>query len=87
MPVADDRARFNNRRVAPYDDQDDRCRHRRNRRRRVHSDAQRAMIGIPVQRVHMRHLDHGQQGQQDQTQKSRYPKSAWLPAAPAEICL
>jgi hypothetical protein len=45
------------------------------------------MIGIPVQRVHMRHLDHGQQGQQDQTQKSRYPKSAWLPAAPAEICL
>jgi hypothetical protein len=46
------------------------------------------MVGITVQRVHMRHLDHGQQGQQGQAQKSGCPESAWLPAAnSAEICL
>jgi hypothetical protein len=46
------------------------------------------MIGILVQRVHMRYLNHGQQRQQEQAQKSGYPESAWLPAAnPAEICL
>jgi hypothetical protein len=62
MPVAGDRARLNNWRRAPNYDQDDRCRHHRNRRRRVHRNAQRAMVGIPVKWVHMRHLDHCQQG-------------------------
>jgi hypothetical protein len=46
------------------------------------------MVGIPVQRMHVRHLDHGQQRQQGQAQKSGCPESAWLPAAnPAKICL
>jgi hypothetical protein len=88
MPEADDCTRLDNRRWGPHSDQDDRGRHHRNRRGRVHCDAQRAMVGITVQRVHMRHLDHGQQGQQGQAQKSGCPESAWLPAAnSAEICL
>jgi hypothetical protein len=58
--------------------------HRRddsNRGSRLHRDAQRAMVGIRLQRVHMRHLDHNQQRQQGQTQQSRCPKSAGLLAA------
>jgi hypothetical protein len=39
------------------------------------------MVGIRLQRVHMRHLDHNQQRQQGQTQQSRCPKSAGLLAA------
>jgi hypothetical protein len=88
MPVADIRARLNNRRGSSHFDQDNRSRHHRNRRSRVHRDAQRAMVGIPVQRMHVRHLDHGQQRQQGQAKKSGCPESAWLPAAnPAKICL
>ena len=88
MPVADDRARLDNRRGAPHSDQDDCCCHHRNRHSRVHGNAQRAMVGIALQRVHVRHLDHGQQCQQNQTQQRGCPESAWLPAAaPAKICL
>jgi hypothetical protein len=54
----------------------------------MHRDAQRAMVCIPVQRVHMSRLDYGQHRQQRQAEKSGCPKSAWLPAAAsAEICL
>jgi hypothetical protein len=46
------------------------------------------MVGIALQRVHVRHLDHGQQRQQDQAQHRGCPESTWLPAAaPAIICL
>jgi hypothetical protein len=86
MPVANDRARLGNRRWVPDSDQDDCCRHYRDRRSRVHRDAQRAMVGILVQRVYVRHLDHGQYCQQGQTQKCGCPENAWLPAAnPAKI--
>jgi hypothetical protein len=37
-----------------------------NRCRRVHHDAQRAIVGICVERVNVRNLHHGQQRQQDQ---------------------
>jgi hypothetical protein len=88
MPVTDDRARLDNRRRSPHPDQDNRSRHHRNRRCRVHGDAQRTMVRIPVQRMHMRHLDHGQKRKQGQAQKSGCPESAWLPAVnSAEICL
>jgi hypothetical protein len=88
MPVADNRARLDNRRRAPHFDQDNRSRHHRNRRSGVHRDAQRTMVGIPVQRMHVRHLDHRQQRQQGQAQKSGCSESARLPAAnPAKICL
>jgi len=86
--VTDGHARLDIRRSAPYFDQDYGCRHHRNRRRRMHRDAQRAMVCIPVQRVHMSRLDYGQHRQQRQAEKSGCPKSAWLPAAAsAEICL
>jgi hypothetical protein len=46
------------------------------------------MVGVTLQRMHVRHLDYGQQRQQSQAQKSWCPQSAWLPAAyPAKICL
>jgi hypothetical protein len=46
------------------------------------------MVGILVQRVHVRHLDHSQHRQQGQTQKCGCSESVWLPAAnPAKICL
>jgi hypothetical protein len=60
MPVAGYRARLDNRRWCPHSDQDDRCRHHRNRHSRVHRDTQRAMIGIALQGMHVRYLDHGQ---------------------------
>jgi hypothetical protein len=33
---------------------------------RMHHDAQRAVIGVGVERMYVRHLDHRQQRQQDQ---------------------
>jgi hypothetical protein len=60
MPVTDNRARLNILRGSPHSDQNNRSRHHRNRRCRVHGDAQRTMVRIPIQWMHMRHLDHGQ---------------------------
>jgi hypothetical protein len=86
--VADNRARLDNRRRAPYFDQDNRGRHHCNRRSRVHRDAQRTMVRISIQRMHVRHLDPGQPRQQGQAQKSGCSESARLPAVnPAKICL
>ena len=60
----------------------------RDRRSRLHGDAQLAMVGVAVQRMHVRHLDHGQQRQQSQTQQSGSTESSWLPtAARAEMGL
>jgi hypothetical protein len=46
------------------------------------------MVGVALQRMHVRHLDHGQHRQQGQAQKSGCSESAWLPAVnPSKICL
>jgi hypothetical protein len=37
----------------------------RNRRRRMHGNAQRAMVGIRVDRMDVRHLRHGEQSEQN----------------------
>jgi hypothetical protein len=88
MPVADNRARLGNRCGTPHSDQDNRSRHHRNRRSRVHRNAQRAMVGVALQWMHVRHLDHGQKRQQGQAQNSGCSESAWLPVVnPAKICL
>jgi hypothetical protein len=88
MPVTDNCAGLGNRRRASHSDQYHRDRHHRNRRSRVHRNAQRAMVRIALQRMHVRHLGHGQQRQQGQAQKSGCPESTRLPAAiPAKICL
>jgi hypothetical protein len=65
--MSNNRARLNQRRGAPEADQDNRHREHRNRRGRLHGDAQRAVVGITFQRVHVRHLDHGQQRHQGET--------------------
>jgi hypothetical protein len=83
-----DRARLKNLWGGLNPDQHNHDRNGRNRRGRLHCDAQRAAVGISVGRMRVRNLGHGQQRQQGQAQQSRCPESAWLPAAaPAKICL
>jgi hypothetical protein len=83
MPVANHRARFGERRLASDTNQDDCGRGNRNRHRRMHGNAQRAVVGVALQRVHMRHLDDGEQSQQGQTHEHGRAESAWLPAVAA----
>ncbi|MGA2887237.1 MAG: hypothetical protein ABSE51_04245 [Terracidiphilus sp.] len=80
VPMPDDRPRLNERCGGPDSDQDNHRCHHRNGRSRVHRDAQRAMVGIRVERVCVRHLNQGQQREQGQTHQSRRPESAWLRA-------
>jgi hypothetical protein len=61
MPVADDRAHGQNRRLRADPDQDDHGRGHCDWRRRVHDDAQRAVVGIGIEGMEVRHLGHGQQ--------------------------
>ena len=57
--MADNCARLNQR-LRPSDpDKDDQGGYDRNRRGRVHRNAQLAMVGIRVDRMDMRHLDNG----------------------------
>lgn len=46
------------------------------------------MVGVAVERMHVRHLNHGQQRKQDNTQHGdpRQSEELWA-AFPAEICL
>ena len=88
MAVQDDRAHYKNRGRGLNLDEHNHCRDDGDRCSRLHRDAQRAMVGIRLQRVHVRHLDHSQKRQQNQTQHRGCPESAWLPAAaPTKICL
>jgi hypothetical protein len=80
MTMEDDRAHLDNRRGGPYLDQDHDGRRNRNGRGTLHHHAQRAMVGIAVERVHVHHLDHSQQRQQNQTQQGGRPKSLRLRA-------
>ena len=86
--MANDGPRLEDRRGGSDCDQDHHGRHDGNRRGRMQDDAQRAMVCIAFERMHVRHLGHGQQRQQGQTQQRSDRESAWLPAAvPAEMCL
>ena len=78
MTVADHNARFYNWRLGPDPDQEDNCRGHRNRRRRVHGNAELAMIGVGLQRMDVRHLDHGQQRQQGKTHYRDHRQSTQL---------
>jgi hypothetical protein len=83
-----DRARLKNPWRGLNPDQHNHGRNSRNRRGRLHCDAQRAAVGISVGRMRVCHLGHGQQRQQGQAQQRGCPESAWLPAsASAKICL
>jgi len=76
VPVPNHRAHLNHRRRRSGLYQHHHRSHHRDRRRGMHRNAQRAMIGILVLRMHMRHLDHGQQRQQNQTHYGRNRQSA-----------
>ena len=81
VPMADGHARLNDRRRTSETDQDEHGCHQRNRRSRLHGDAQRAMIGVTRQRMYVRHLNQGQQRQQRKTHQSRSPEGTWLRVA------
>ena len=70
-------------------DQHDHRGHDRDGRSRVHHDAQRAMVGVAVERMHVRHLDHGQQRQQGKTHNGDQPAKRLALARPIlrEMCL
>ena len=88
MPVADSRARLKNRRRSLNLHQHHHGNRNRDGRRRVHHDAQRAVVGIALQRMHVRHLHHGQQRHQEKAHHRRRRQCAWLSTArSADLCL
>jgi hypothetical protein len=76
VPVPDYRVRLDNRRGASEYDQDYDSRGNPNRSRRMHRNAERAVVGVALQGMYVRHLDHGHHCQQCQTQQSGCPESA-----------
>lgn len=87
MAVADHSAHRNGLRLGAHLDQNHDCRGHRNRRRRVHGNAQLAMVGIAAERMHVRDLSNGQQRQQGKTQHSDRRQSAQLcRPSTAEMC-
>jgi hypothetical protein len=84
VTVPDDRARLKDWGAGLDMDQHDHGGRDRDGRCRVHYDAQRAMVGIAVERMHVRYLDHGQQRQKGKTHHGDQRQSTWLwPAYPA----
>jgi len=75
MPETYDRPRFKNRGHCFDLDQHDHGSRHRNGRGCVHDDAQRAMVGVALDRVEVRHLDDGQQRQQDKTHHGDHRQS------------
>jgi hypothetical protein len=79
MPISTNRANFKRRlRGGSEPDHDNAGCHDRERHHRVHYNAERTMISITADSMHMRHLGHGQKREQNQAHNSRNPKSAWL---------
>jgi hypothetical protein len=71
MPHSNYGSRIENRnRCSDLHQDDNRCRHLY-RSHGVHHDAQRTVVGIIVERVHVRYLDHGQQRQQSHAHDGR----------------
>jgi len=81
MTMAGNDAWLENQRRGADLDKDDDGRRDGHRRGRMKDNAQRAMVRIALERMHVRHLGHGQQRQKGQTQQSGGPESARLPAA------
>jgi hypothetical protein len=79
MPISTNRTNFKRRlRCRSEPDHDNADCHDHERHDRVNYNAERAMISITADRMHMRHLGHGQKRQQDQAHNSCNPKGAWL---------
>ncbi len=67
MPVTNDRTGLEDRSRSFNLNQNHHCGRRRNRRGRVHDDAQWAMVGITLNGVNVRYLHNRQQRKQDET--------------------
>jgi hypothetical protein len=65
MPVTDDRARSEDRGRRFDLDQGDHCSRYCDGRGCMHDNAQRAMVGVALNRMDVRHLDYGQQRKKD----------------------
>lgn len=79
MPVSTNRASLKLRvRCGSDPDHDNAGCHDHERHDRVHYNAERAMISISTDRMHMRHLGHGQERQQDEAHNSRNSRTDWL---------
>lgn len=76
MPVSDNSLWLKNRGGGLDLYQQDHRGYDRNRRRRMHGNAERAVVGIAVKRMHVRHLHHGKQRQQDQAHQDGQRQSA-----------
>jgi hypothetical protein len=79
MPISTNRANFKRRwrRGCDPDRENANC-HDHERHNRVHHNAERAMIGITADRMHVRNLGDGQKRQQDEAHHSYGPQSARL---------
>jgi len=78
MPVPNYDNGFNERRGGAKIDQDDQGSRHRYWGGCVHDDAQRATVGVALDRMDVRHLHHGQQRQQGKTHHSGQGQSARL---------
>jgi hypothetical protein len=81
MPMQDDRAHLDKRLGSPNLDHNHRDSHYRDRRGRMHHDAQRATVCLNVARMQVGHLGHGQQRQQDKTHDGHQRQSTCFGAA------
>jgi hypothetical protein len=73
--------RLEERSRGPDLNQNDRSGEDRDRSRRLHGDAKLAVVGVLVERMHVRHLDDRQEGQQGQAQNGSERQSAPLRSA------
>jgi hypothetical protein len=88
LPTPCDRARFINRGAGLNLDQDNNCGRHSDRRGRMQHDAKWAVVGIRIDRMHVRNLNNRQQRQQDKAHHGHYRQSERLCAASsAEMCL
>ena len=87
MPVPNNRARLIDLGRGLNSNKNNHCCNCRNRRSRLHRNAERALVGVAIEGVGVRHLDHREQCEQDQTHKNGRLGNVLLPAALSTICL
>jgi hypothetical protein len=81
VPVAGDRTGFKNwSGTLDLDQHHDRCGHR-DRRCRVHHNAEWAMVCVGIHLVYVDNLHHRHKRQQDKTHQRDNPQGTWLCAA------
>jgi hypothetical protein len=88
MPVAGSCSRLIDRGERFHLNQHDDGGRNRDGRCAVHHDAEGAVVGICVQRMHVRNLDNGNQRKEEEADKGSYRQSCQLCAVfPAKLCL